>query len=59
MPAAKRANSGDQYFYSPNCMPDPMVSASPGVQAGVSDAFLFGMVYILRVQKTYERIARK
>ena len=36
-----------------------MVSASPGVQAGVSDAFLFGMVYILRVQKTYGRIAGK
>ena len=48
--------------------PDPMVSASPGDQAGVSgvsdtsgvsDVFLLGMVYIARVQKTYGRIARK
>ena len=36
-----------------------MVSASPGVQGPVSDWFLFGMVYILRVEKTYGRIARK
>ncbi len=36
-----------------------MVSASPGAQAGVREAFLFGMVYILRVQKTYGRIAGK
>jgi len=36
-----------------------MVSANPGVQAGVSDCLSFGMVYILRVQKTYGRIARK
>ncbi len=41
---------------------DPMVSASPGVQAGVSrvsDCLSLGMVYIARVQKTYGRIARK
>ena len=36
-----------------------MVSARPGVQGAVSDWFLFGMVYILRVEKTYGRIARK
>jgi hypothetical protein len=36
-----------------------MVSASPGVQGAVSDWLLFGVVYILRIEKTYGRIARK
>ncbi len=36
-----------------------MVSARPGVQGAVSDWILFGMAYILRVEKTYGRIARK
>jgi len=68
IPWAPSSGSRSSWFFRPSTVffgpgallkpDDPMVSASPGVQAEVSDCF-FGMVYIPRVPKTYGRIARK